>query len=214
MEVPVSRIQLALNVDDLTASVAFYSKLFGAEPAKLRPGYANFAIAEPPLKLILMENPGQGGSLNHLGVEVADTDAVDSEQARLARAAGRRRGTGHDLLLCQAGQVLGAGHPQRGAVGDLHRQGGQRHVLGRRPGPGLGCGRGAARRRAAVLRRGRARRSRRRGVSDRVLRLTAGGLAALPGMVTPGALPARRPSAPARRGRAGSTPRCRAARCR
>jgi catechol 2,3-dioxygenase-like lactoylglutathione lyase family enzyme len=78
------RIQLALNVNNLEASVAFYSKLFGTEPAKLRPGYANFAIAEPPLKLILMENPGQGGSLNHLGVEVADTDAVDAEQTRLA----------------------------------------------------------------------------------------------------------------------------------
>jgi catechol 2,3-dioxygenase-like lactoylglutathione lyase family enzyme len=78
------RIQLALNVDNLDESVAFYSKLFGAEPAKVRPGYANFAIAEPPLKLILMENPGQGGSLNHLGVEVADTDAVDTAQRRLA----------------------------------------------------------------------------------------------------------------------------------
>jgi catechol 2,3-dioxygenase-like lactoylglutathione lyase family enzyme len=78
------RIQLALNVDNLDESIAFYSKLFGTEPAKLRPGYANFAIAEPPLKLILMENPGQGGSLNHLGVEVADTDAVDAEQTRLA----------------------------------------------------------------------------------------------------------------------------------
>jgi catechol 2,3-dioxygenase-like lactoylglutathione lyase family enzyme len=79
------RIQLALNVDNLDESVAFYCKLFGAEPAKLRPGYANFAIAEPPLKLILMENPGQGGSLNHLGVEVADTEAVDAEQRRLAQ---------------------------------------------------------------------------------------------------------------------------------
>jgi len=78
------RIQLALNVDNLEESIAFYGKLFGTEPAKLRPGYANFAIAEPPLKLILMENPGQGGSLNHLGVEVADTDAVDAEQTRLA----------------------------------------------------------------------------------------------------------------------------------
>jgi len=78
------RVQLALNVDNLDESIAFYSKLFGAEPAKVRPGYANFAIAEPPLKLILMENPGQGGSLNHLGVEVADTDAVDAEQRRLA----------------------------------------------------------------------------------------------------------------------------------
>jgi catechol 2,3-dioxygenase-like lactoylglutathione lyase family enzyme len=80
------RIQLALNVDNLDESVAFYSKLFGASPAKLRPGYANFAIAEPPLKLILLENPGHGGSLNHLGVEVADTDAVDAEQTRLAEA--------------------------------------------------------------------------------------------------------------------------------
>ena len=80
------RIQLALNVDDLGESIAFYSKLFGAEPAKVRPGYANFAIAEPPLKLVLLENPGQGGSLNHLGVEVAGTGAVEAEQARLAGA--------------------------------------------------------------------------------------------------------------------------------
>jgi catechol 2,3-dioxygenase-like lactoylglutathione lyase family enzyme len=81
-----SRLQLALNVDDIDQAVAFYSKLFGSEPAKLRPGYANFAITEPPLKLVLLENPGQGGSLNHLGVEVADTDAVEAEQARLAHA--------------------------------------------------------------------------------------------------------------------------------
>jgi catechol 2,3-dioxygenase-like lactoylglutathione lyase family enzyme len=80
------RVQLALNVDNLEESIAFYSKLFGAEPAKLRPGYANFAIAEPPLKLVLLENPGRGGSLNHLGVEVSDTDAVDAEQTRLAQA--------------------------------------------------------------------------------------------------------------------------------
>ena len=78
------RIQLALNVDDLGESIAFYSKLFGTGPAKVRPGYANFAVTEPPLKLVLLENPGQGGSLNHLGVEVASTDAVEAEQARLA----------------------------------------------------------------------------------------------------------------------------------
>jgi lactoylglutathione lyase len=82
----MSRVQLALNVDDLAASVAFYSTLFGAEPAKVRPGYANFAIAEPPLKLVLLENPGQGGSLNHLGIEVPDAETVDAEQARLADA--------------------------------------------------------------------------------------------------------------------------------
>jgi catechol 2,3-dioxygenase-like lactoylglutathione lyase family enzyme len=80
------RIQLALNVNDLGESIAFYSKLFGTGPAKVKPGYANFAVAEPPLKLVLLENPGQGGSLNHLGVEVAGADVVEAEQARLAGA--------------------------------------------------------------------------------------------------------------------------------
>ena len=80
----MSRVQLALNVSDLDAAVAFYSRLFGAEPAKRRPGYANFAIAEPPLKLVLMENPAGGGTLNHLGVEVEDTGAVAAATARLS----------------------------------------------------------------------------------------------------------------------------------
>ena len=75
----MSRVQLALNVNDIDEAVAFYTKLFGAEPAKRRPGYANFAISEPPLKLVLLENPGQGGSLNHLGVEVPDIDTVDAD---------------------------------------------------------------------------------------------------------------------------------------
>ena len=83
----MSRVQLALNVNDIDEAVTFYSNLFGAEPAKRRAGYANFAISEPPLKLVLLENPGQGGSLNHLGVEVTDTATVDAEQARLAAAA-------------------------------------------------------------------------------------------------------------------------------
>ena len=82
----MSRIQLALNVDDLDSSIAFYSRLFDTEPAKVKPGYANFAVAEPPLKLVLIENPGQGGSVNHLGVEVEDTDSVDATQHRLAAA--------------------------------------------------------------------------------------------------------------------------------
>ena len=82
----MSRVQLALNVDNVDEAVAFYSKLFGTVPAKRRPGYANFAITEPPLKLVLLENPGHGGSLNHLGVEVADVDTVDTEQTRLAEA--------------------------------------------------------------------------------------------------------------------------------
>jgi len=82
----MSRLQLAIDVDDLDASIAFYSRLFGTEPHKVRDGYANFAVAEPPLKLVLLENPGRGGSLNHLGIEVADTDTVDAEQIRLAGA--------------------------------------------------------------------------------------------------------------------------------
>ncbi len=97
------RVQLALNVNDLAESVAFYSKLFGTEPAKLRPGYANFAIAEPPLKLVLLENPGQGGRINHLGVEVANTDAVDAEQARLAEV-GLASTDERDTTCCYAKQ--------------------------------------------------------------------------------------------------------------
>lgn len=79
----MSRIQLALNVDDLDSAITFYTKLFGTGPSKVKPGYANFAIAEPPLKLVLLENPGQGGSLNHLGVEVGSSDQVHAEIARL-----------------------------------------------------------------------------------------------------------------------------------
>ena len=82
----MSRVQIALNVVDLEASIAFYSTLFGVEPHKRRPGYANFAIANPPLKLVLLENPGHGGSINHLGVEVESSDAVHTEIARLAEA--------------------------------------------------------------------------------------------------------------------------------
>jgi lactoylglutathione lyase len=85
MSRPQSRLQLALNVDDLERSIAFYSTLFDTEPAKVKPGYANFAITDPPLKLVLMENPGQGGSINHLGVEVEDVNAVDAVERRLMR---------------------------------------------------------------------------------------------------------------------------------
>jgi catechol 2,3-dioxygenase-like lactoylglutathione lyase family enzyme len=87
----MSRVQLALNVSDLDAAIAFYSKLFRAEPAKRRSGYANFAIAEPPLKLVLIEatadrGTGTAGALNHLGVEVATTDEVDAATTRMAAA--------------------------------------------------------------------------------------------------------------------------------
>ena len=112
----MSRVQLALNVNDIDEAVSFYTRLFGAEPAKRRPGYANFAIAEPPLKLVLLENPGQGGTLNHLGVEVADTDAVDAEQTRLA-GVGLASVDERDTTCCYARQdkfwVLGAPNGER-----------------------------------------------------------------------------------------------------
>jgi catechol 2,3-dioxygenase-like lactoylglutathione lyase family enzyme len=79
----MSRVQLALNVADVDQAVAFYSKLFATEPAKRRPGYANFAIAEPPLKLVLIEGTGVPGTLNHLGVEVSSTDEVAAAHTRL-----------------------------------------------------------------------------------------------------------------------------------
>ena len=87
----MSRVQLALNVSDLDQAIAFYSKLFDTSPAKVRPGYANFAVADPPLKLVLMEHPesrGDGvvGALNHLGVEVAGPGEVAGASARLAQA--------------------------------------------------------------------------------------------------------------------------------
>ena len=79
----MSRVQLALNVDDVDEAVAFYSKLFGVGPAKTRPGYANFAVEEPALKLVLIQNEGQGGTLNHLGVEVGSTQEVAAATGRL-----------------------------------------------------------------------------------------------------------------------------------
>ena len=79
----MARVQLALNVADLDAAISFYSKLFSTEPAKVRPGYANFAIAEPPLKLVLIEGRGEPGSLNHLGVEVEGTPDVEAARLRL-----------------------------------------------------------------------------------------------------------------------------------
>ena len=87
----MSRVQLALNVADIDAAVDFYSKLFDAEPAKRRPGYANFAIADPPLKLVLIETPGErrdgvAGALNHLGVEVTTPAEVRDATARLSGA--------------------------------------------------------------------------------------------------------------------------------
>ncbi|MFE4449934.1 ArsI/CadI family heavy metal resistance metalloenzyme [Streptomyces sp. NPDC056796] len=98
----MSRAQLALNVADLEASVAFYSRLFGVEPAKRRPGYANFAITDPPLKLVLIEGePGQETRLDHLGVEVGSTDEVTAATARL-RDAGLAAFEENDTSCCYA----------------------------------------------------------------------------------------------------------------
>jgi len=99
----MSRLQLALNVDDLESSIAFYSGLFGTEPAKVKPGYANFAISDPPLTLVLVENPGQGGSVNHLGVEVPNVDTVDDELSRLS-AAGFASTEERETTCCYAKQ--------------------------------------------------------------------------------------------------------------
>jgi catechol 2,3-dioxygenase-like lactoylglutathione lyase family enzyme len=83
-DVAMSRVQLALNVSDLDEAISFYSKLFRVGPAKVRPGYANFAVAEPPLKLVLIEGAGEPGSFNHLGIEVGSNDEVAAATSFLA----------------------------------------------------------------------------------------------------------------------------------
>jgi predicted enzyme related to lactoylglutathione lyase len=99
----MSRVQLALNVSDLDAAVAFYSKLFATEPAKVRPGYANFAIDEPALKLVLIEGHGEAGTLNHLGVEVECTDQVAATERRLVEH-GLATATEENVTCCYAVQ--------------------------------------------------------------------------------------------------------------
>ena len=125
----MSRVQLALNVSDLEASIAFYSTLFGVEPHKRRPGYANFAITEPALKLVLIEVPaddrgtGVTGALNHLGIEVEAVEQVEAQAGRL-REAGLAAFDEKDTTCCYALQDKVWVHDPAGrAVGDLHRQG-------------------------------------------------------------------------------------------
>jgi catechol 2,3-dioxygenase-like lactoylglutathione lyase family enzyme len=121
----MSRVQLALNVSDLEASVAFYSTLFGVEPHKRRPGYANFAIAEPPLKLVLIEAPadarghGVAGALNHLGVEVETVDDVVAGADRL-RAAGLATFDETDTTCCYALQDKVWVHDPAGAPWEIY----------------------------------------------------------------------------------------------
>jgi Glyoxalase/Bleomycin resistance protein/Dioxygenase superfamily. len=98
----MSRVQLALRVADLEGSIAFYSKLFGTEPAKRRPGYANFAIAEPPLKLVLIEGQaGEDTRMDHLGVEVTSTEQVTAATERL-RQEGLATFEENDTACCYA----------------------------------------------------------------------------------------------------------------
>ena len=134
----MARVQLALNVADLDSAITFYRDLFKTAPHKVRDGYANFEVADPPLKLILFEN-GRGGDLNHLGIEVESTAKVVAETERLGRL-------GHDLeiedgvVCCHAeqdkawaqdpsGATLGGLHRDRrqpGALARVHRRGGRR----------------------------------------------------------------------------------------
>jgi catechol 2,3-dioxygenase-like lactoylglutathione lyase family enzyme len=96
-------VQLALNVSDLDAAVDFYSKLFATEPAKRKPGYANFAIADPPLKLVLFEAP-EGGTINHLGVETEDAAEVEAAERRLSTDGLETTGV-DDTVCCYATKV-------------------------------------------------------------------------------------------------------------
>ena len=122
-----SRVQLALRVPDLDASIAFYTKLFGTEPAKRRDGYANFAIAEPPLKLVLIEGTtGEATRMDHLGVEVETTEAVHAATARLGEA-GLATDVENDTTCCYALQDKVWVHgPRPGTLGGVRRQGRRR----------------------------------------------------------------------------------------
>ena len=99
----MSRVQLALNVSDLEAAVDFYSKLFATEPVKRKPGYANFAVADPPLKLVLFEG-AEGGTLNHLGVETENAAEVEAAEARLSSDGLETTGI-DDTICCYATKV-------------------------------------------------------------------------------------------------------------
>ncbi|GGB81593.1 glyoxalase [Knoellia flava TL1] len=120
-----SRVQLALNVTDLEASIAFYSAMFGVEPAKRRPGYANFAVAEPPLKLVLIETTddvrgsGTAGALNHLGVEVPSVEGVAASRERFAQA-GLAAFDENDTTCCYALQDKVWVHDPAGAPWEVY----------------------------------------------------------------------------------------------
>ena len=131
----MSRVQLSLNVNDLDAAVAFYTRLLGTEPAKLRPGYANFAVGDPPLKLVL-NVPGNGpaGAINHLGVEVATPGDVTEAGARLAAALPVQARPGTVCCYARQDKVWGS-RPRRPGLGVLHRPGTRRDAMTTLPRP-------------------------------------------------------------------------------
>ncbi len=116
----MSRVQLALNVADLDESIEFYTRLFQTGPAKVRENYANFSIADPPLKLVLFAAAGDPGTLNHIGVEVDSTAEVAAATARATADGFEQDGAGQRVVLLRpAGQDVGA--RPRQCVGVLHR---------------------------------------------------------------------------------------------
>ena len=131
-DMSTSRIQLALNVENVAEATAFYERLFGAPPHKQRDGYANFAIEDPPLKLVLIENPGSGGGLNHLGVEAPAARDVTEALERFHARARRHRGRAGFVLPRRAGQGVHR-RPRRsaGLVGVLRRHRRQSRQPGR-----------------------------------------------------------------------------------
>jgi catechol 2,3-dioxygenase-like lactoylglutathione lyase family enzyme len=114
------RVQLALNVNDLEAAIDFYSKAFDVEVAKRRPGYANFSIDSPPLKLVLFENPGAVDRLNHLGVEVFDDEDVQTAAARFAESGIEHR-VEEEEVCCYAPQNKVITHDPDGTMFEWYR---------------------------------------------------------------------------------------------
>jgi catechol 2,3-dioxygenase-like lactoylglutathione lyase family enzyme len=152
----MSRVQLALRVSDLEGSVAFYSKLFGVEPAKRRPGYANFAIEQPPLKLVLLEGePDQPTVMDHLGVEVFSGDDVQAATTRLTDA-GLITLTENDTSCCYALQdkvwVRGPGDEPW----EVYVVKGDADTLTKGPGSECNCGETAETSEPAIASAGRA----------------------------------------------------------
>ena len=116
----MQRVQLALNVKNLEAAIDFYSKVFGVEVAKRRPGYANFAVENPPLKLVLFENPEAENRLNHLGVEVFE-DAEVHEAARRFASAGLEHRVEEEEVCCYAPQNKVISHDPDGTMFEWYR---------------------------------------------------------------------------------------------